>query len=688
MADGLSIVSENRVYFTLWGDFSVADALTGEDLRPRGRKARGLVAYLACHAGRSVSRERLADLFWGDRGEAQARSSLRQAIFELRALGPAGRKLIAIARDHIRLDPKAMTSDMIEIEAAARRGDHNGLMAIRPAADARWLGNLDGLGESFDDWLAIERTARDDALDALVKSSRPAIVQPRFPALLPPRLVRPRLWGRAALAAGLSALVAGLPAGTGGGVRVPPSQTAPRPAAAAERALVATPAVEQARTLLQTARSLLRTRNPEQVHAAIKLLQRAHSLDPGLAAAWAVHALGLTLTADEAAAGVNFRKAESMARRALAIDPRSADAHAALGMVLGFGSAEARGHLETAVALAPDDPEKLFWLSNVRLAAGDFPGQLALLRRSVAIDPWWARTAIADAVTSWNLGDARGAEAAMRRAAAADPWIAVRVPVELAAVRGEPAEVVRRAVRARATFGQTVWLDDLLGSALLTMGEAATARPLLGVPAKLWPIVTGAAPTVPVLGVLNSGCPSSEVDGRLIKIALRTLLHAGRGGAAVALYDSGQGCLGGLAPGKVPDLQSLMELGPAMALALRQTGREAEATALLNHVDTAARTAMVHAAVPPWLLVGAAEAAAALGNPDAAIAALGTAASRGWLGPEWTQHPDIADVPALASLAGNPRFESLRERLRARIDAQHSAIAPQILQAAAAAAPI
>lgn len=51
-----------RVRLACWGDFALTDLATGDDLKPRGRKARALVAWLALHSGRPVSRERLIGL--------------------------------------------------------------------------------------------------------------------------------------------------------------------------------------------------------------------------------------------------------------------------------------------------------------------------------------------------------------------------------------------------------------------------------------------------------------------------------------------------------------------------------------------------------------------------------------------------------------------------------------------------
>src|SRR5512141_1245168 len=60
----------------------------GRVVRLRTRKEEGLLAYLVLHPG-SHPREVLAELYWGDTPEEQAKGSLRAALADLRAaLGP------------------------------------------------------------------------------------------------------------------------------------------------------------------------------------------------------------------------------------------------------------------------------------------------------------------------------------------------------------------------------------------------------------------------------------------------------------------------------------------------------------------------------------------------------------------------------------------------------------------------
>ncbi len=77
------------LHINLLGGFE-ARLASGAALSLKGRKTQALVAYLALSPGQPRSREELVGLLWGDRGEEQARSSLRQSLSELRkALGEA-----------------------------------------------------------------------------------------------------------------------------------------------------------------------------------------------------------------------------------------------------------------------------------------------------------------------------------------------------------------------------------------------------------------------------------------------------------------------------------------------------------------------------------------------------------------------------------------------------------------------
>src|SRR5690349_5226365 len=60
-----------------------ATSYVGEDIVPRGRKARAVLGYLCCQAGQRIPRSRLASLLWDRVPDRQARTNLRQALREL-----------------------------------------------------------------------------------------------------------------------------------------------------------------------------------------------------------------------------------------------------------------------------------------------------------------------------------------------------------------------------------------------------------------------------------------------------------------------------------------------------------------------------------------------------------------------------------------------------------------------------
>lgn len=140
----------------LLGGFSVA--AEGRALMPSTRKAAALLAYLAHRPGVAQPRARLADLLWPRSPEVQARTSLRQALAQLRRdLAPAGELPIEARGDTLRLLPEGATVDVVALEAVLD-GEPTPEDAERAAALYR--GDfLDGFGpdeEPFEEWRRAE----------------------------------------------------------------------------------------------------------------------------------------------------------------------------------------------------------------------------------------------------------------------------------------------------------------------------------------------------------------------------------------------------------------------------------------------------------------------------------------------------------------------------------------------------
>ena len=108
--------SMTKLSLELLGGFRLqTDA--GEPVPLTTRKAQALLAYLALHPGQAHARAKLAALLWGDRGEAQARDSLRQALSLVRkALSGVGVQPLIAHDDSVTLTPTALNVDAIAFE--------------------------------------------------------------------------------------------------------------------------------------------------------------------------------------------------------------------------------------------------------------------------------------------------------------------------------------------------------------------------------------------------------------------------------------------------------------------------------------------------------------------------------------------------------------------------------------------
>ena len=99
---------------TLFGMFRATDE-RGREIPITSRKGRALLAYLALPPGKARSREAAMALLWSDRGEAQARASLRQALSGLRkALGQDLYEALTIDEDSLKLE-----ADCVVVEPAS-----------------------------------------------------------------------------------------------------------------------------------------------------------------------------------------------------------------------------------------------------------------------------------------------------------------------------------------------------------------------------------------------------------------------------------------------------------------------------------------------------------------------------------------------------------------------------------------
>ena len=142
------IVPHPVLSMTIFGPLTGRGA-DGNDLLPRVRKTRALLAILAMAAPQPVPRAQIIALLWSRRGKSQAQGSLRQATHELRiALGSAAELLRAEAA-HLALSDVGLQLDARLIMLAT---------PAQPDPLAMWraemLSDLVGLDPAFDRWLS------------------------------------------------------------------------------------------------------------------------------------------------------------------------------------------------------------------------------------------------------------------------------------------------------------------------------------------------------------------------------------------------------------------------------------------------------------------------------------------------------------------------------------------------------
>ncbi len=129
----------------------------GPSLRLSAQKGFALLAYLAMNAGRPVGRAVLADLLWGDRVEAQARQSLRQALLTLRRdLGPTCSSLLLVDDQSLALAIEADDVDALQFAAWAASPDPAQRQRCLDIPWAPFLANFSVDAEPFDEWVTFE----------------------------------------------------------------------------------------------------------------------------------------------------------------------------------------------------------------------------------------------------------------------------------------------------------------------------------------------------------------------------------------------------------------------------------------------------------------------------------------------------------------------------------------------------
>jgi TolB-like protein/tetratricopeptide (TPR) repeat protein len=155
---------------------------------------------------------------------------------------------------------------------------------------------------------------------------------------------------------------------------------------------------------------------------AIDLLAEATTLDPNFARAWSKLAVANLVAPlySQVSWETGWTAGEAAARRALALDPMSAESYAALGFM--YLSERRYGEMDEAFARAlnlnPNDPTALYWSSNGLVSMGRTGAAEALLDKILQTDPINALAVHYKGVIRFSRGDVAAAQQYARTAAA------------------------------------------------------------------------------------------------------------------------------------------------------------------------------------------------------------------------------------------------------------------------------
>jgi TolB-like protein/Tfp pilus assembly protein PilF len=227
-------------------------------------------------------------------------------------------------------------------------------------------------------------------------------------------------------------------------------------------------------------------RTSADLRRSIGYFEQAIEKDPNYALAYAALAQAWFVSPayDNGTPKACFSQAEIAAKKALALDDNSSDAHAALGAVkqmFYFDTPGAIAEFERAIELNPNDVSAHHWLANHSLAAsGQFERQLAEMKHARELDPL-------SLIVNTNLGWAYiypmrldEAIAQLRKAVEMDPnFYDARYSL------GQALELKGNMADARAEYEKAISLSDdpyplaLLGHLCGSTGQRDEAQEIL-----------------------------------------------------------------------------------------------------------------------------------------------------------------------------------------------------------------
>jgi len=244
----------------------------------------------------------------------------------------------------------------------------------------------------------------------------------------------------------------------------------------------------QAYALFIEAQTLVSRRVGDSLPRAIALLEEATRLDPNFARAWAKLAVALAVEPQYAAADwqTNWAAAEPAARRAIAIDSKSAEAYATLGYI-DFSRRRYREMVEPAqraIAIDPNDVTANFWLANQLAATGRTAEAEAVNDRALKADPGNALLIFYKASLRWRTGDIDTAVKLVKRVDALGGPFAGMIRCQISAREGDHARGAEEFARGFGAFRTGFSTEDFVAIYRGVYGDEAARKAALAVVAR------------------------------------------------------------------------------------------------------------------------------------------------------------------------------------------------------------
>ena len=148
---------------------------TGQEIAIPAKKSRALLAILALSPF-GASRDRLTTLLWSDRGEDQARSSLRQTLTLLRKeLAAVGPNVLVIDDQRVALARDAFEADAVLIVSLSQSTEIQSLRHAVNLYQGEFLAEASVNDPVFEEWLGNERSRTRDLMISIFDKLLPLV---------------------------------------------------------------------------------------------------------------------------------------------------------------------------------------------------------------------------------------------------------------------------------------------------------------------------------------------------------------------------------------------------------------------------------------------------------------------------------------------------------------------------------